>query len=59
MKTPPHFIVYRLAAVTITLLILLTVGLGVAGRGPLGGLGGRTGQAVQLVHNWYANGWLG
>lgn len=59
MKTPPHVVLYRLAAVTITALILLTVGLGAAGRGPLGGLGARTSRAEQLVHDWYASGWLG
>jgi hypothetical protein len=59
MKTPPHFVIYRLAAVTITALVLLAVGLGAAGHGPLGGLGARTCQAEQLIHNWYANGWFG
>jgi hypothetical protein len=59
MKTPPHFVIYRLATVTITVLILLAVGLGAAGYGPLGSLGGRTSQAEQLIRNWYANGWLG
>jgi hypothetical protein len=59
MKTPPHVIIYRLVTVTITALILLTVGLGVASRGPLGSLGARTSQADQLMHTLYAKGWLG
>jgi hypothetical protein len=59
MKTPPHVIVYRLVTATITVLILLTIGFGVASRGPLGSLGARTSQADQLVHTLYAKGWLG
>ena len=59
MKTPPHVIIYRLVTVIITVLILLTIGLGVASRGPLGALGAGTSQTDQLVHNLYAKGWLG
>ena len=35
MKTPPHVVAYRSVIAAITLLILLSVGLGVAGYGPL------------------------
>jgi hypothetical protein len=59
MKTPPHVIIYRLVTVAITVLILTAIGFGVASRGPLGSLGGRTSQADQLVHTLYAKGWLG
>lgn len=59
MKTPPQVIIYRLVTAAITVLILLAIGLGVASRGPLGGLGARTSQADQLVHTLYAKGWLG
>jgi len=59
MKPPPQIVIFRIVTVTITALILLTVGLGLAGRGPLGGLGARTSQADQLVHTLYAKGWLG
>jgi hypothetical protein len=43
MKTPTHFVVFRVAVVTITLFILVAVGLG----------------AEHVIHNWYANGWAG
>lgn len=38
MRTPPTFVMYRASAVTITVLILVLAGLGLSGRGPLGGL---------------------
>jgi hypothetical protein len=59
MKTPPHIVIYRVVIVTITVLIMLAAGLGVASHGPLGGLGARTSQADQFVHTLYAKGWLG
>jgi hypothetical protein len=59
MKTLLHVIVFRVVTVTITVLILVTIGFGFASRGPLGGLGARTGQANQLVHDLSAKGWLG
>jgi len=59
MKPPPQIVIFRVVTVTITALILLTVGLGLAGRGPLGALGARTSQADQLVHTLRAKGWLG
>jgi hypothetical protein len=59
MKTPVHVVVFRAIAVTITVLILLAVGFGLASRGPLGGLGAPTSQADRWVHNLYATGWLG
>jgi hypothetical protein len=59
MKTPRHVVIFRLVTVAITAAILITVGFGVVGRGPLGGLGARTSQADNLLHTWYARGWLG
>jgi hypothetical protein len=59
MKSLPHVIVFRVVTVTITVLILLTAGFGLASHGPLGSLGARTSQANQLVHDLYAKGWLG
>lgn len=59
MRTPPQIVIFRVVTVTITALILLTVGLGLAGWGPLGALGARTSQADQLVHTLHAKGWLG
>ena len=35
MRTPPHVIAYRSVTVVITLMILLSAGLGLAGYGPL------------------------
>lgn len=35
METPPHVVAYRSVISVVTLLILLSVGLGVAGYGPL------------------------
>lgn len=59
MRALPHVIAFRVVTVTITVLILLTTGLGLASRGPLGGLGARSSQANQLVHDLYAKGWFG
>ncbi len=39
MSTPPHVIAYRVVAVTLATVILVVVGFGLAGRGPLGALG--------------------
>jgi len=39
MRIPPTFIVFRAAAATITLLVLLLFGLGLARLGPASGLG--------------------
>jgi len=39
MSTPPHVIAYRVITVTLATLILVVVGFGLAGRGPLGALG--------------------
>lgn len=59
MKTPPQFVIFRLAAATITVLLLLTAGLGLASRGPLGGLGMQTTRVVNLVRDSYQRGWFG
>jgi hypothetical protein len=39
MRTPPHVIAYRVITVTLATMILVAVGFGLAGRGPLGALG--------------------
>jgi hypothetical protein len=46
MKIPLTFVIFRIAAVTITVLLLLFFGLGLSGRGPLGGLGGITSHST-------------
>jgi hypothetical protein len=43
MRTPRHFVVYRVTVITITVLVLLAVGFG----------------AERFIHDWYANGWPG
>jgi hypothetical protein len=35
MRTPPHVVTYRSVTAAITALILLSIGLGFAGYGPL------------------------
>jgi hypothetical protein len=35
MRTPPHVITYRSVTAALTALILLSIGLGLAGYGPL------------------------
>ncbi|HMD94427.1 MAG TPA: hypothetical protein VKG80_17495 [Trebonia sp.] len=35
MRTPPHVVAYRSVTAAITVLILLSAGLGLAGYGPL------------------------
>jgi len=39
MTTPPHVIAYRVITVALATVILVVVGFGLAGRGPLGALG--------------------
>ena len=46
MKIPLTFVIFRVVAVTITVLLLLLFGLGLSGRGPLGGLGAVTSHAT-------------
>lgn len=38
MRTPPLVVTFRIVTVAITLLILLAVGLGLTGLGPVSGL---------------------
>jgi hypothetical protein len=59
MKTPPQFVIFRVVAATITVLILATFGLGLAGQGPLDGLGTQTSRVVNVVHDNYQRGWNG
>lgn len=52
MRTPPLVVTFRIVTVAVTLLILLGVGLGLAGFGPVSGLyrlahsGANSGQAA-------------
>jgi hypothetical protein len=39
MKTPPTYAAFRVAAVAVTVLVLLLFGLGLRGLGPLHSLG--------------------
>jgi hypothetical protein len=38
MRTPPHVVAYRLVTSALAVLILVWVGVGMAGHGPLGAL---------------------
>jgi hypothetical protein len=48
MRTPPTFVLFRVTAVTITVLVLLLFGTGLGGLGPLDGLSAVTSHAL----NW-------
>jgi hypothetical protein len=48
MKTPPLVVTYRLITVVISLAIIVVIGLGMAGLGPLGGLLGAHGPSVNI-----------
>jgi hypothetical protein len=50
MKTPPTYAVFRIVALTITVLVLLLFGLGLSSRGPAASLGGLTGHAIHWLH---------
>jgi hypothetical protein len=47
--TPRTYVIFRAAAVTMTALILLLLGLGLSGRGPLGSLGPVTSTTVSWL----------
>jgi hypothetical protein len=40
LRTPPHVVAYRVVVATITLLLLLSIGFGLAGHGPFSSLNG-------------------
>ena len=46
MRTPPTYVICRAAAVTLTVLVLLLLAMGLAGRGPLHSLSGLTNHAA-------------
>jgi hypothetical protein len=50
MRTPPTFVIFRVTAVTITVLVLLLFGMGLGGLGPLDGLGVVTSHALSWLH---------
>jgi hypothetical protein len=49
MRTPPTFAVFRITAAAVTVLLLVLVGMGVSGHGPLDGLGTVTSHATQWL----------
>jgi hypothetical protein len=48
MKTPPHVVTYRVITIVITLTIILVIGLGMAGLGPLGDVLGGHGTGLRI-----------
>jgi len=48
VSIPPTFVMFRLVAVTVTLVLLLSLGFGLRGHGPLHGLVGYGNSAL----NW-------
>jgi hypothetical protein len=56
MRTPPHVVAFRITTVTIALLILLGVGLGLAGLGPASGLRGLVNTGVNSGQAAYTTG---
>lgn len=50
MRTPPTFVIFRVTATTLTVLVLVLFALGLGGRGPLAGLGAVTSHAVNWLH---------
>jgi hypothetical protein len=50
MKVPPTYVGFRTAAAVICVLVLLLLGLGVAGNGPLSQLSGVTHDASNWLH---------
>ena len=56
MTTPPQVVAFRTVTVAVTLLILLVVGLGLAGLGPAGGLTGLVHDGVSTGQSSYMTG---
>lgn len=56
MRTPPHVVAFRTVTVAITLLILLGVGLGLAGLGPVSGLRALVNTSVNSGQAAYVTG---
>ena len=50
MRTPPTYVIFRVAAATFTVLVLVLFGLGLSGRGPLDGLNVATSHMVNWLH---------
>lgn len=51
MKTPPTFVIVRAATSAITLFLLLLLGLGLAGHGPLDSLHALTSHAIDWLRS--------
>jgi hypothetical protein len=49
-QTPPHVVVYRSITATITVLLLLWIGAGLAGYGPLTALHGVAHPVSHALH---------
>ncbi|MGH3156768.1 MAG: hypothetical protein ACRDNF_09370 [Streptosporangiaceae bacterium] len=56
LRTPPHVVAYRAVTVAITVLLLLLVGFGLAGHGPLSFMNG---FARPVTHAFDPNGTQG
>jgi hypothetical protein len=50
MRTPATYVAFRATTTTITFLVLLFLGLGLAGTGPLRGLGPAGSDAISWLH---------
>lgn len=50
MSIPPTFVIFRLVAVTVTLVLLLSLGFGLRGHGPFRGLVGYGNSALDWLH---------
>ena len=50
MRIPLTYVIFRVTAVAVTALVLLLLGTGLGGHGPLGGLGGFTSDAISWLH---------
>jgi hypothetical protein len=50
MRTPPHVVAYRSAAAALTVVILASIGLGLAGDGPLAALHRAAEPVARALH---------
>jgi hypothetical protein len=50
LRTPPHFVAYRLVTATIATLLLLSFGFGLAGYGPFSSWHGLASPVTHALH---------
>jgi len=50
LRTPPHIVAYRLVTAAIAVLILLSLGLGLAGYGPVSALHRLASPVTHALH---------